>query len=185
MCEPATLATIALVSSAASTATGVVGSLQAGKAQSASARYQGQLADINAEYADRAARDALDRGEFDALAHGRKVAQLRGKQTRDMAANGLELGYGTPLDIATDTDVLAAEDNSRIFANAMRESEGYRINAQGYRNEGAGARAAGANARTASYINAGSTLLDGASSLAGTWTKYKGGYKAPAPRIFG
>lgn len=157
---------------AAGTAVSTMGAIRSGQAQAASARYQGQVADINASYADRAARDALDRGELDALAHAREVAALRGKQTAGMAAQGLELGYGTPLDIAKETSVLAAEDRARIYRNAENEAQSFRINAQSFRNRSAGARAEAGNARTAGLINAGSTFLEGAAKTGGIWAKY-------------
>lgn len=168
MCDPATLTVMTLASGAIS----LYGGIQSSKAQQASLRYSAQLNDINSVYADRAARDALERGELDALAHGRTVAKLRGEQTVAAASQGLDLGFGTPLDVAQDTDVLAAEDTGRIYSNAEREAQGYRINAQGYRNQAAGDRAARANEKTSMYINAGSTILNTATQIGGQWAKY-------------
>lgn len=168
MCDPATMTAMIIASTAVST----YGGIQTSKANQSALGYQAQLADINAEYSDRAARDALERGELDALAHGRQVAALRGKQTNRAAAAGLELGFGSPFDVAGDTDVLAAEDTGRIYENANREAESFRINAQSYRNSASGDRAARANARTGMYIDAGSTLLEGATQISGTWAKY-------------
>lgn len=168
----------------ASTAVATYGGIRSAKGQQASLNYQAQLADVNAVYADRSARDALERGELDALKHGREVAALRGKQTVAMANDGLDLGFGTPLDIANDTDLLAAEDTGRIYENASREADSYRINAQGYRNSAAGDRAARQNSKTSMIIDAGSTLLNGATQLAGQQMKY-GSAKSYAPRIFG
>lgn len=171
MCDPVT-ATLSFM--AASTAVNTMGAIQTGQANKKSAKYQAQLAGINAVYADRAARDALERGELDALAHSREVAALRGEQTAGMAAEGLELGYGTPLDIAQDTDLLAAEDRARIYANAEREAQSYRIDAQGYRNQGLGYKAQAKNAVTSSLFAAGGTFLEGAAQFGGAWQKYKG-----------
>lgn len=196
MCPPVIAAVAAFAASPAGTATlagltlastgvGVAGALQSSKAAQASANYQGQLADINALNADRAARDALERGTLDAVKHGREVAKLRGQQTQAFASQGLDLGFGTPLDTAGDTAMLAAEDNRTIAENAAREADSFRINAQNYRADAAGARAAGANARTAGLINAGTTLLNGATQIGGQFAKYGGAQKSYAPRIFG
>lgn len=174
MCEPATLTALTLALTAASTGVGVVGAIQGGKVAQASANYQGQLADINAINADRAARDALERGTLDAVKHGREVAKLRGQQTQAFASQGLELGFGTPADVAGDTTMLGREDSRTIAENSAREADSFRINAQNYRADAAGSRVAGANAKTASVINAGSTLLNGATQMTGTWAKYKG-----------
>lgn len=175
MCFPALLAAVPTVMtgiSAASTVVGLMGNSYATSAAKNQATYQSQLAEINAKNADASARDALERGELDAVAHGREVAALRGRQTASFAAAGLEAGYGTPLDVANDTSLMAAEDTGRIYQNASREADSYRINASNYRAQAVGARAAGKNASTAGLINAGSTLIGGATQIAGVWGKY-------------
>lgn len=168
MCDPVTMTVLTI----ASIATTAVGGIQSGRAQQAAARYQGQLQDINAINADRAARDALERGELDAVKHGREVAALRSRQELSFASQGLDLGFGSPADVVGDTNRLGNEDNARIYENAGREAEGFRINAQNYRAGAAGSRAEASNIGTATIINTGSTLLSGASQLAGQWKKY-------------
>lgn len=183
MCDPATLtavttffaanaSTIAAVSTVAATGVSVAGGLQAADAAKASARYQGKLGDVNAINADRAARDALERGELDAVKHGREMAQLRARQQTAFAASGIELGFGSPQDVAADTDLLGNEDNARIFENAGREADSYRISASNYRAGAAGDRAEAKNIGTAAIINAGSTLLNGASQFGDRVAKY-------------
>jgi hypothetical protein len=183
MCDPVTLTTIgatvaahagaiATASTIGSTVLGVAGGIQTARGQQAADKYQGQVADINAKTADQQAQDAIARGEEDAQAHGVKVAQLRGSQTASMAAQGLELGYGTPLDVAQDTSVGAAADARRIRENAGREADSYRISAANRRVEAVGARASAQASRSSMLINAGSTILGGATQLAGINAKY-------------
>lgn len=169
MCDPAT-ATLILTAAAGASAT--IGGIQSAKQQQAGLNYQAQLNDVNAVNAQRAARDALERGELDAVKHGREVAQLRGSQQVSVAQAGIEAGFGSPLDIATDTDLLAAEDTRTIYENANREAEGYRINAANYKAEAAGNRAQSKNVGTQAIIDAGSTVLSTASQMGGQWQKY-------------
>lgn len=169
MCNPVA---ILAVTTLASGAVSVAGGIQKARAEQAGLKYQSQLAEVNAINADRAARDALERGELDAVKHGREVAALRGAQQVSVAQAGIEQGFGSPLDIATDTDLLAAEDTRTIYENANREAEGYRINASNYRAEAAGARAQRKNVGTAAIIDAGSTVLNTATQLSGSWAKY-------------
>lgn len=194
MCDPVTMtamvtfvtthaATIAAVGTVAATGLSVAGISQQAKAQKASATYQAQLADVNATYADRAARDAIERGNFDALKHGRQQAQLRAQQTAGAAASGLDLSFGSPSDIAMDTDVLGSQDRGRIAENANREADSYRISAQGYRNSSAGSRAERSNIGSAAMLDSASTLIGGATKIAGGFAKY--GSNSYAPRIFG
>lgn len=168
MCDPATLTALTI----ASGATSLVGGIQSAKSQQAALRYQSQLDEINAVNQDRAARDALERGELDALEHGRKVAALRAKQLNSAAAQGLDVGFGTPLELQIETDLLAAEDRGAIYENANREAESYRINASNYRASAAGAQAQSANVGTAMILDSASTVLNTATQLGGQWKKY-------------
>lgn len=168
MCDPGTMTVLAL----ASAAVGGVGQYQSMKGQQAALTYQSQLDEVNAINADRAARDALERGELDAVKHGREVAKLRGQQTVGWAAAGLDLGFGTPLEVAGDTDLLAAEDTRTIYENANREAEGFRINAANYRASAAGARAQRANVGTEGILSMASTAVNTATQIGGQWQKY-------------
>lgn len=180
MCAPALAAIVPFLTSsagmtAATVAAGAVtayGQYTGAQAQRAGLKYQSQVDEINAVNADRAAREALERGELDAVAHDRQVRQLRGAQIASQAAQGLELGFGSPLDILTDTDLGAAEDRATIYENANREAEGYRINASNYRASAEGARAQRANTKTQMIIDMGSTALTTATQLGGQWKKY-------------
>ena len=172
-------AAIGTAATIGSTALSTVGGIRSSQAAQGQATYQSQLAEINANRADVASRDALERGTLDAVAHGRQVAALRGRQSAASNAAGLEAGYGTPADVANDTTMLAGEDARRITLNAERESDSYRINAANYRTEAVGARAARSASRSSMYVNAGSTLLGGASQIAGSWAKHNPTSAAP------
>jgi len=181
MCDPATMTALFTFASSsaglttatvAATAVSAYGLNRQAQGQQAALDYQGQLAEVNAVRADKAARDALERGELSAIEHGRNVAKLRGQQIAKMAGSGVEVGYGSSGDVLGDTDVLGAEDLGRIHENAYREAEGFSVNASNYRAEGAGLKAQSANVRTAAIIDTGSTLLNGATQLGGTWAKY-------------
>jgi hypothetical protein len=183
MCDPVTLtafttfvstnaATIAAVSTVAAGATTAYGIQRQAQAQSAGLKYQAQLDEVNAVNADRAARDALERGELDAVAHGRQVRELRGRQIAAQASENLELGFGSPLAILQDTDLLAAEDRATIYENANREAEGYRISASNARASAAGNMAQRSNVKTAAILDSASTVLNTATQLGGQWAKY-------------
>lgn len=172
MCDPTGgIATMAALT-VASTGLTMYGQAKSSKANQAAYAQASQLAMFNAKTEDVAAADALARGEEEAIAHGRQVAALRGTQTASMAAEGLELGFGSALDVETDTDLLAAEDANRIRQNASREADSHRISAVNYRAEAAGATAARKAEKSSMLINAGSTLLSGASQIAGLQMKY-------------
>lgn len=172
MCDPTGgVATALLVASTvASAGTAIYTGVQQNKAE----KYQAGVDRNNAIYADREAASAMDRANEEQVAHYRKLAALRGEQRASMAAGGLDLGLGSPADALADTSVLGNEDAARLSANGAQETMGYRINAQNYRSSASAHKMAGTQALVGGYLKAGSTLLDGASSMSAYKAKYGG-----------
>lgn len=155
MCELATILTIG------STVLGAAGAVQQGMAAQQSAKYNAQVADMNAQLSDRRAKDALERGKLDEQKSRQKAAQIKGQQVAAMAANGVDLNFGSPLDTLVDTAVMGELDALTIRSNTYRESYDYQVDATNKRASAALSRAQGKNALTAGYLNAGGTLLTG------------------------
>lgn len=126
-----------------------------------------QVANNNAKMAEYAAQDAQRRGEEDAMAVQRKAAALKSNQRVAMAANGLDLTYGTAADLQDQTDFFAQSDAATARTNASREA--WRLRAGGEQD-----RAAGAAARSNASLSAAGTLLGAAGSVASKWS--------PAPK---
>jgi hypothetical protein len=123
-----------------------------------------RTANANAALADQQAADALARGQSNEFNQRLKTAQLKGTQTARMAANGVALDSGSPLDILTSTDVMGEADANTIRDNAAKEAFGYKSQAANYR----------AQAGAANPFAAGFTSLIGASGqVADRWYKYK------------
>ena len=61
---------------------------------------------MNATLADRRAKDAVERGAREEQMQRAKNQQLLGRQRAAMGANGVDLGFGSPLDTMVDTAVL-------------------------------------------------------------------------------
>jgi len=99
------------------------------------------------------------------------VAQLIGKQTAAQAANGLDVTFGSPLDLIVDTAVMGELDALTIKKNAYREEQDYRQQGNNYRAEAGMQQAAAKNAKKQGIFAAGGTLLGGIGDA------YKG-YKA-------
>lgn len=123
-----------------------------------------RTANANAALSDQQAADALARGQDNEFNQRLKTAQLKGTQTARLAANGVALDSGSPLDVLTSTDVMGAVDANTIRDNAAKEAYGYKTQAANYR----------AQASTANPFAAGFTSLIGsASQVADRWYKYK------------
>jgi len=150
MCDPLTLtiaATTVMVAGQGMQA------LQANK----TAKYEGKLAKRNAALENEAARTETENTRAAALEHYRKVAALKGQQRVTAAANGVSLDFGSPADVAADTDMLAREDVKRIYDQGFQKSRGFEINASNFRADAASAKARASNA-----------LVNGAFQMAGT-----------------
>lgn len=154
MCEPATLTAIALTVSAATTAFTGYQQYQNSKVAEATARMN-----QNAEL--RAAEDARERGSKEEIAHYRRLAALQGEQLARYGAAGLDVSFGSPLDIMTDTAVLGAADAQTIRENAMREAEAHRINAANYDAQADSENFNQATIPISTGLNIASTLLGG------------------------
>jgi hypothetical protein len=152
MCVPLAVAAAA-VSAAGSLASGVQGMM--------SATYESRLAKRNAAMEDGRAHDSIERGQDEARAFYRQVGQLKGQQAASMAANGVDLGFGSPLALQQDTAALAQEDAGNLYRNVNERTRGFDINAANYRAAAAAARARGRAALVNSIFEAGSSMMGG------------------------
>lgn len=166
MCELMTMLAIG------STVIGAAGAIQSSQAQAAAANYNAQVGEMNATLAERRAKDAIERGATEEQRKRQEVARLKGAQTAAMAANGVDLTMGSPLDTLVDTAVLGELDALTIRTNAYRESYEHKVDAV---NKRAGAelnRAQAKNAITGGYLSAAGTVLTGAGKA---YSSYKSG----------
>lgn len=149
----------------ASTALSVVGGIQQANAQASAARYSAQVNERNAILAERRARDALDRGVEAEREVRMRGGLLAGKQRAQMAAAGLDLGFGSPMDVLTDTLVGIELDSARARRNAQSEAEDFDRQAWSYRAQAGMDRAEARNARVGGTIGAVGSVLSGASNI--------------------
>ena len=101
-----------------------IGQLQAGRAAQNQADYQSKVAKNNAVVAGWQSNDALERGAQEQANYARQIETLKGRQRAAFAANGVELGSGSPLGVLGDTALLGSMDLSTMRANAQREALG-------------------------------------------------------------
>lgn len=153
------------VAAAAAAAVSAAGSIYGGLAANAQGKYTQRVADQNAALANDQARDAKERGQRDAQLLYRRYSQIQGQQVASMAANGIDTGFGSALDVQRDTAMMAAEDADALNRNTAAEMKGYEINASNFRSEGQAARMKGKSAMIGSFFQAGGSLLEGASQF--------------------
>lgn len=166
MCE------LGLALTLGSTLLGAAGQMQQASATAAAAKYNQQVANMNAELSDRRAKDALERGALEEQRKRAEVAQIKGRQQAAMAANGVDLTFGSPLDTLVDTAVLGELDALTIRTNANREAYDFKVQAV---NQRAGGTLEGMKAKSAiqgGWLGAAGTVLGGAGKA---WSGYKTG----------
>jgi hypothetical protein len=135
----------------------VMGGLQ-GRAQ---AGYEADMAKQNARLAMEQARDSRERGELEARDFFRQAGKLKGEQAAALAANGLDMGYGSALTVQQDTAQGLSEDADNLYRNIGERTRGFEINAQNFVSEARAAKMRGKAAMTQAVFQAGSSLTSG------------------------
>lgn len=141
---------------------GAIGTVVSAVGTFAGAQAQANAATFKQKQEKLLAEDALKRGAQEEEAHRRKVSALQGRQTAVLAASNVDIGSGSPLAVLGDTAQLGELDAQVIKDNARRQQQFHNTNAQFAGMEASAAKSAG-------MIGAFSTVLGGATKLAGQW----------------
>jgi len=144
------------------------GSLASAMTQAYSAYSKASLeqsvAQNNAQLAEWQAKSILQRGAEAEQQMRLRTAAMKGTQRAAMAASGLSLTEGSPLEILTSTDVMGEQDALRIRYNAQQEAWGVRAQAAGY-----SAKAAA----TSPYSAGAMSLVTNADKVSSWWNSFK------------
>ena len=182
MCDPITLSVVAGSAAGMAGTAGVFGTAMtaaqsislglsvAGSVASTAGAYQQtsmarKTAEHNAQVADIQAQDALRRGDEQAGIARRQAGIAVGQARAGYGARGVDIGAGTPGDVAAQLDFFGESDAATARMNAGREAWAYRNRAEGFR-----ADASAANPLLASAT----TLLGSAAPVADKWYRYGG-----------
>jgi len=174
-----TLTAISLIMAGVGTATQVYGQKKAGDAAKAagqqakkSSESQAQLADFNASVDELQAKDAIERGAESESGFRTTIRGTIGAQRAGLAAQNVDVGFGSPVDVQADSAFLGELDAYKIRNNAAREAWGYNVQAQDLhkraeiaRKEGVYLEAAGRQNQSAANLAATSSLIGGTASL--------------------
>lgn len=158
MCE---LTTLMLASAVASG----LGQFQQASAQSANAKFQQQIAMENSKIAAEQMRDANERGadeERQVRAEGaRTLANTRGA----LAANNMDLTFGSPLDTIHEVVKETERDAYRVRRNTSYEVRDLELKKYNYRNQSHAYGAESKNAMTAGMVAGVGTALSGGAEI--------------------
>jgi len=135
-------------------AVSAVGAVRQAQAQAGAARYNAQIAEQNSQI-------ATAQGNAAAEAQSRDAQRKMGAMVASYGAAGVDVSSGSPADVLADSARSAALDNLTIRYNS-------KLRAMGFDQQAALDRSTADNADTAGYINATSSLLQGAGKAFGS-----------------
>lgn len=149
---------------------GAIGSYYQAQAMSNNLKFQADMANINAQISETNAKAVLLSGQRAQQNVRLRTAKLKSGQRVAMAANGIDLGSTTAVNVLTSTDLMGEIDANTVEANAIRAAFGYRTQSVNDMNT---ARLSSAVADGISPLgSATGSLLGNAGSVADSWYKY-------------
>lgn len=155
-----------------------IGQLTSGMSAASNYRYQARVADRNVQLENQQTLDGIQRSVIDRQQLDRKYADLQGQQQATMAANGIDLAFGSAGQVANDTTMIRNEDASALYRNQANEIRGHDINASNYRGEAQAKRQQARGAIVSAAFGAASTALGGASQYSSLKASYGKGPSA-------
>lgn len=166
----------ALLLTAASAGISAYGAIEQGKANSAAASYQAQVAQNNQTIANQNAQFALQQGQQEEAAKRQQTAQTISEQRAITAASGIDPNSGSSKRIQGDTAALGELDAQTIRNNAARTAWGYQNQGMNFGAQASLLQSQSANASAAGELGAFSSIVGGAASVANKWYTYKNLY---------
>ena len=164
MCDPVSLSIGLTV---AASAAKMAGQYVQGKAAYTQAKYEQASDKANEALADQQAKEQIDQTKLSAERRYRDAGQLEGQQKAAMAANGIDLGFGSALDVQRDSRMIANEDVGQIYKEGFNRTQGYLTDAYNYRLGASAAKSAASSAKLATGIGMAGTALGAASQING------------------
>lgn len=134
-------------------------------ASNAQGTYEARVARQNARLENERAKDAIERGTTEAQRYQRRLSQEQGQQNAALAANGIDITFGSAADVRGDTAMFGREDTGTIYENAFREARGYEINAANFLSESRAARMRARSALVKGAFDIAGTVLGGATQI--------------------
>lgn len=147
-----------------------VGAYNQASATRSAYQYQAQVDANNAQIAQWQASDAIQRGQTEEQNVRLKTAGLISSQRAQMAANGVDLSEGSPIDILATSKFMGERDALQVKDNALRSAWGYTVQANNQTASSEFNKYAASN--VSPITSAGSSLLSGATSVADKWYQY-------------
>lgn len=152
---------MALGGAAMSAAGSVFGGMQANQ----QGKYESKLAKRNAAREVASARDSIEQGEGERRQFFRQIGEVKGQNIASMAANGIDVDFGSAGRFQQDTQMLADEDAANLYRNINARTQGHVVNASNYVEQAKAARARGKSAMVSGLIQGAGSIMAGVSQF--------------------
>lgn len=159
------IATLAAVATVVGTVASAGGALVTGMAASNAAKYQNQVAQMNAQIAKDNAARALERSQIEQQDQDMLTRAQLATQEALQGASGLSIEGGSQMLTRKSAAMLGRRDALNIRQAGELEAYGYKTQAVNMEAEGRLAKAKGQSALMGSYLNAFGSLASGAASF--------------------
>jgi len=152
---------------------GAAGAEQSAAASSKSYAYQAGLAALNARIAEQNSNYAIETGELQAAKYGLGAKAQAGQVRAGLAASGLDVNTGSAKEVQTSQHTVSMMDMDTIRRNAAKTAYDYRVEGMKDTLQMGMYDQAAQNAKAAGGINALSSLIGAAGSVASKWSQAK------------
>ena len=164
--------TIMMVASVAGSALKAGGDIYKGFADSAAYKYQAGVAGVNQKIALQNADYSRAVGEFKAEQSGMKSRGEAGKIKAIQSASGLRADMGSAQQVQESQHMLGESEQNVIRANAAKAAYGHEVEALNFGAQSNLYSMAAKTSKVSGFINAGSSILGGASSTTDKYMQY-------------
>lgn len=181
--DPISSSTLAIGSIAATVigaGIGIMGQMQQANSQSNAMKYNAEVAANNQVEADQAAVVAQQQGAVQQQQKAYQEDVLIGQQKAGLAANGVDVGSGTAVDLLSDTKAAGELDQLTIVNNAQREAMGFKNQSINYSNQAQLDEASSAATLEGGNLKAAATFATSAGQVANQWYNYSQKIGSPA-----
>ena len=170
--DPATISIVGVAAAVVGAGVSAVGAIQQANASSASASYNAEVAANNQKAADASAQQALQEGQVEQQQKAYQEDVLVGQQKAGLAANGIDVGSGSAVDLLSDTKAAGELDQLTLLNNAARTSAGFTNQGINYGNQANINEAASQASLTGGELGATADIIKGSGAVASTWYNY-------------
>ena len=162
----ASLPSLATVATIGSTALSAVGAIGQSRAAAASAGYNAQIAQQNAQLQTQSANFAGSEGEQNVGIQGAKNKAAIAATLANQGASGVDVNSGSSVNTRESEAKLGVLDALTIRSNAAKSAYGYSVGASSQQAQSQLLKSQQGNDVSAGYLNAGSTVLGGLGNAA-------------------